>query len=555
MNEDILLSGDVDAIKEYLFETTYLPQIRGGSWLLIDCEEKVEGIVTESGGNTIYCGGGSFLFLVPSIEKARDLKKEIEQIYLDKTGTATITVTIERESAPLEDPGPIDGWASRLWQASGAKDDLGAGFALRASLIAADLREEKVQKRTAPFQEALPFAKRCDCCGKRLALASKEDQIRLSRPGEVTENLRVCRVCHTKHQNGRLGDSGTRGKFNEEFFKFMKKKDPRFAALQAPDLENLTQGMKRTHLAFIYADGNETGRLLGKARSENEYIAISKGLSEGTKNALFEALFKVCGPVLRCGGREDIFWPFEIVTISEDVFVLAQACYAWELGVEFLENYKNNVTKTVKNKLGKWPESWPEVTASCGIAIADVRYPVRYLRRLAEGSLKRAKKKAKEDPQNPKNAIDFIWLPNPILIESIEPLAGYYHHNDRSLTARPYSLEKARTLNGLVKRATELPRSQRHLWGEALERGIHASRNAIFYNIARMKDDEMIEFKDFLKDVTALAAPQGWKDPQSIWVERKEGETNPHCTALLDVLELAELHSMRKDRERKEEKA
>jgi len=539
MNENRLLSGDVDAIKEYVFETSFLPQIRGGSQLLIDCEKCIEDSIRLAGGGKIFCGGGRFLFQVPN-DKSDDLKRKIEQIYLEKTGAATVTVIIERELAPPKDPGPLNGWASRLWQASDVKDDLGGGFAFRASLIGANLREEKTQKKTAPFQEALPFAKRCDCCGKRMALASKNDQIRLSKPGEIAENLRVCRVCLTKDQKGRLGDHKTRGKFNEDFFEFMRKKDSQFAVSQAPDLENLTEGMKRKHLAFIYADGNEIGSLLRKARSEEEYMKISKGLSEGIKNALFEALFKVCGPTLSGHGKKENYWPFEIVTIGgDDIMVLVQACYAWELAVEFLENFEKYV-KALKKQ---------DITASCGIAIADVKYPVRYLRSLAEGSLKRAKKKAKEDPQNPKSAIDFIWLPNPVLSDSIEALAGYYYRNDRSLTARPYSLEDSRILNGLVKKAIELPSSQRHLWGEALERGVITSRNAIFYNIARMKEDKRIEFKDFLKDVTDLAAPEGWKASQSIWVERNDGETKKHYTALLDVLELAELRSMSKDKE------
>lgn len=548
MNEKILLSGDVDAIKDYVFETLYLPQIRGASQLLIECEKDVEDSVCQSGGEKIYCGGGSFLFLVP-IDKAPGLKDKIEHIYLDLTGAATVTVTFEEESVHIDDHRSLDGWALRIWQSSIAKgnpdegNDSGAGFALRASLIAAHLREAKSQKKTAPFEEVLPFAKRCDCCGKRMALASEKDLIRLSRPGEVVEILRPCRVCHAKHQFGRMGNSRTRGKFNEEFFEFMKKKDTQFAASrQAPDLENLTNGMKREHLAFIYADGNEIGSLLGKARSKDEYIAISKGLSEGTKKALFEALLKVCGPALRCGGREDIVWPFEIVTVGgDDVTVLVQACYAWELTVEFLENFEYYV----KDIIGQ------NVTASCGIAIADIKYPIRYLQRLAEGSLKRAKKKAKEDLENSKSAIDFIWLPNPVLSESIEALAGYYHRNDRSLTARPYSLKEARDLDRLAKQALKIPRSQRHIWGEALERGVHASRNAIFYNIARMKEDKRNEFENLLKEVTNLAAP---KAPQSIWVERKKGETTQYCTALLDVLELAELLSMSKDLTQKEER-
>ncbi|MDH7490605.1 MAG: hypothetical protein QHH80_14015 [Anaerolineae bacterium] len=65
MTQHLLLAGDVDAIKDFVFETSSLPQIRGGSDLLLKCEEEIRtGLQRRFNYEVIYCGGGSFLLEV-----------------------------------------------------------------------------------------------------------------------------------------------------------------------------------------------------------------------------------------------------------------------------------------------------------------------------------------------------------------------------------------------------------------------------------------------------------------------------------------------------------
>jgi hypothetical protein len=117
------------------------------------------------------------------------------------------------------------------------------------------------------------------------------------------------------------------------------------------------------------------------------------------------------------------------------------------------------------------------------------------------------------------------------------------------LTARPYTLDEAKCLKDLAADARDkIPSTQRHLWGEAIDRGINASRNAIFYNIARLSDEKKREsMEEFLAKVTALIAPGNLQGADSLWAFREYGGRSTRCTALLDVLELAELFSMRED--------
>ncbi len=550
MDKQVLLSGDVDAIKAYIFETSTLPQIRGGSQLLIECEEDICEFVKKLGGRVIYCGGGSFLFEVPA-KQAEQIKQEIERIYLNKTLVTTVTVVYEKTTLvlPVSTAKSQDGWAARLWQATEQATFQKNDFVYHTVVLGAHLREAKLQKILAPFFEALPFGKRCESCGKRMAMCLVPR--REPREQEVVEEIKVCCVCYTKHQKGQKGKTQTRGKFNEEFHRYCVQYYP-LKAYQPRDLDELNESANRKYLAFVYADGNEIGGLLSKVKNEQEYHTISHALCEGTQQALFGALTEVCKMAL----SHEKCWPFEVVNIGgDDVIVLIQAGYAWEVAVKFLENFEREVRKHIHNRLGEDIEerSIP-ITASCGIVIADVNYPIQYLESLATGLLKRAKKLAKTDKDNPQSTLDFLWLPNPMMSERIEPFMSYYEREDYNLTARPYTLEQAQKLVELSQQASEWSRSQRHQWGEALEKGLWVSLNAIYYNIARRSDKERHDLIRFLNAVGAVIAASNQSQPSPLWkMEKREEHKTEFRTALLDVLELAELRAMRKDVKEREE--
>jgi len=544
MPDFVFLAGDVDAIKDFVFESSSLPQVRGGSQLLIECEDAVRQYVTGKGGHEIYCSGGGFLFGLP-IEQAEEITRNIERIYLDKTLVATVTVIYEDSMPPATPSGSpsSDQWAGRLWQAA-QQVTLDGGFAHRIFALSARLREAKQSKVQFPFYEAWPFGKRCGSCGKRMAVC--EVSRREPKDRQRGERFKICSICQNKHSKGLEGQQRTRGKFNQLF---QEQFGPQ--ALQAPDLDHMVEpARQRKYLAFLYADGNDIGSLLAKVGTREQYQALSQALREGTQQALFDALNSVCGAALRQNKQH---WPFEIINIGgDDVTLLIQAGYAWEVAVGFLERFEREIRQRAQDKLQQWPQGWPEkITASCGIVIADGRYPMRYLELLAAGSLKRAKKLAKAQSQA-QSAVDFLWLPTPVMSERIESLMNYYQRDDRgfSLTARPYSLEQAKRLIELVRQASEWPRSQRYQWGEALEKGIWVSLSAIYYNVACHSLEKRWQLARFLNDVGALMTASG-NEPAPLW--KIDNQKNVWHTALLDVLELAELRAMRPDVAEQEE--
>jgi len=326
-------------------------------------------------------------------------------------------------------------------------------------------------------------------------------------------------------------------------------------AKQPHELDHLAKSAQRKYIDFLYADGNDIGRLSQKLQNEKDFSTLSKTLKESTQQALFEALQQVCGQELQ---RKEGFWPFEIVNIGgDDVTLLIQAGYAWDVAVEFLQRFEKEIKTRISGKdgLGFWPQGWPEkITASCGIAIADVKYPVRYLERLARDLLKQAKQEAKAKGCS---AINFLWLPNPVAVEKAEPLMAHYlqDHNGWQLTARPYDLERAKKMRALVEEAARWPRALRYRWGEALEKGGWVSFNTVYYDISRRKDEQRAQLAEFLIKVGELAQQKKseQKAPAPLWQSYEKDRERRWRTALLDILELAELSAMRPDvREEKE---
>ncbi len=527
MSEKVLLQGDVDAIKSYVFETSSLPQIRGGSQRLIKCEQEVERSVKREGGRTIYCGGGGFLFEVP-VTEAENIKRKIELIYLKYTQVATVTVVYEDvPELPLPAPNITDGWAGRLVKAHQEAQNAG-NFARRVAFLTARLREAKQQKQAKPFIEAFPFGKRCEICGKRVG-------------GHIVrypdETKQLCSVCYQRHQAGR-----------EERKEWPKKLTEMLGVdvqLEIPqDTNELVESSQRPYLAFLYADGNNIGRLLQQVKEGLEYEALSQGLYKGTKRALFEALWDVCRPAL----QKERVWPFEILNIGgDDVTLLIQAGYAWDVAIAFLDYFERYVREETENFLGRpWPTP---ITASVGIAIADAKHPVRYLEALATDLLNKAKAKAR---QADASAINFLWLPNAIAVTKAEAVTEQYKLGDFHLTARPFTLDQARKMQKVVNILAPWPRSLRHRWGEALEHGRWVALSQILYDLARRRNgahgEKVKELINALEELAAaFQAKQETMAPVHFWWPSKENGQHVWKTHLLDALELAELQAMRPD--------
>jgi CRISPR/Cas system-associated protein Cas10 (large subunit of type III CRISPR-Cas system) len=546
----VLILGDVDKVKSYVYETTKLPEIRGASQLLNDLNyEKLEELFEKrlSKECLIYNGGGSFLAISPE-SLADDLINEVKNTYLLETKTATITCVKSnplgffeffRGLMPYDNKGirELKGSGIGLWLLKSHygkfsmqnKDEWfekrkinseeieickRKGFGELISKLSAELRKEKDQKEYIPFFEAIPIGRRCQSCGKRVAT-----QVDIITPEESED---ICEICYIKRCRGR----GERLRFLEAFINWIKiNKNPNFKeilALKIPKhLDELVS--LNGYWAFIYADGNDIGSLLEKAKSPSSYRHISESLQEGTKNSLFEAIYETFRKKL----IEDEKLHFEIINIGgDDISIIIAAPFAFDFSAKFMEFFEKNL-----EKLGK--EFGKKITISLGIAICKSTYPVYFAEKIADSLLKDAKSKYKELPEDEKEStLSYLYLTSSIAAESSrEIIKNVYENEKRILTLRPYTRSQFKfLLNKSFELKKLLKASQRNKLMEALSKGKLQSINFLFYQIARMQNKREEALRILEEINKEFNANGGWTT-----VDGKD------ATPLLDLLEFIKI--------------
>lgn len=540
-----LMMGDTDAIKAFVFETSILPEIRGGSEILSSLEDEIPELIKKSfphDAQLIYCGGGGFLAIVRD-GKAEELKQRIEQLYYEKTTTATITVVYTQAIAYGElDSGlplPVHGNLEQIQGNGIAKDLLASHFdAFNAPVgqrrqrknfgewiaqLVSQMQRAKRQKSITPFVETLPIHRRCDSCGKR--------------PSAVYERTRdeeICTVCWAKRRQGR-----NKWRYVSKFECWLKKRGRGDLKFQVP--ESLSDISKTGRIAVIYADGNNMGDLLQRV----DKLELFKKVSETLETATHDALFSALADALDVPDNGQLKAPFEIIALGgDDAIVVVPSNMGWDVARKLVSYFEEH--PQIKELQQALPRSPKRLTMSAGVAIADEKYPVGFLMGLAQGLLKKAKQRAR---QTYSGTICHLWLRAPIISESAELLLTSLYYKrlgnyECRLTARPYTWQEADDLSRLADQLRAVPKSQRRALAEALERGLHVSLNYALYQAARHTDYKL---QPIFAESRKLVESRHLNTTMSncFWVEvpDEEGKTRHWETALLDALELVDLYS------------
>ena len=543
-----LLSADTDRTQEYVFESSRLPEIRGGSLLLTDLNEdkawiedgvprSVRGVFEKHGlphnhtddnppSCIIYAGGGSLLALVPR-EMADVVADEIEGLFPRATDLATITC---------------------VWREVGPEDM--AQFDQLMPVQEMALKRAKGLKEPRPFIETLPFAQRCRSCGQRPATTT----LTIGTSEHV-----ICGPCLLKHNYGRgparghwfemfkgfLEDEGLRG----DFYAPRKKETLELATPNdLGDIGAAAQGKKSGYIGFIYADGDEVGDYVQSRPTVQEYHDASDRLRAITQESVFRALAdsltvrQITRLSADTGKEERVHLiPFEIITIGgDDVLLIVPADAALDVAQRISQYFGEGMAEAER-------EEERTLTMSVGVVLAQHHTPVRTLRDLAGQLLKNGAKlrrrQTKEDG-NPEACIDFLVLKSQAMLGStLSELRGEPPYlieragEKLLLTHSPYTLSELEALLGDLKALQELafPTSQLHLLASTLQKGRHAATLFYQYQIARLqKADE--KQAQILIDLGRRWSPAHSVDP--IPWSRTHTRGVKYQTALLDLAEL-----------------
>jgi len=417
MGRKLLVSFDTDRIKEYVFATGKLKEIRGASAIL---DELNRWDMVEQGrefrAEKIYANGGSGMFMVP-VAHANALIQAVEKVYRVQTWTGSIT------SASTELP---DGFTNQ--------DDVRPHL----QTLAYRLRLKKDENVLTQQLLTHPFLRICDSCGEQYA----------SQNVTEPESELLCRSCQNKRDKNSEIQADIEGVINAEaedaehklwkclLGKLARAGYPMTGKNRPEDFGDLGEMSEpKNYMGLIYADGDSMGQALEQLGNLNEVKQFSKVVDDAIYDAVYEAILKY---LLPGGGK---YFPFDILMLGGDDLVMVTTAHkALEVSMKITEKF----SELTKAGLGK------PLTLSAGVAIAHAKFPFSSLLKLAEDALKFAKKEAAKRRRRAETAkeglINFIVVSNSNSLNFDD-----YHRETLSdegqnlyRTLRPYSLADLR---------------------------------------------------------------------------------------------------------------
>lgn len=295
-----LVCFGTDRIKQYLFATNRLKEIRGASALLADLDEERKRKLADSyRENNLACSaGGGAAVLVSTRREAEELIAETEQRFQ----AATITASITGICLPYEENGPKFG--ERMAE---------AGELLRRAEAA------KAKLTTLPIE---PYMRLCDSCGQQAAATRASD-----RSGDW-----LCHSCDKKREYG----SKKREGFFKDFVEWSGSEQWQEVKMTS-DLDGIGAiASAPNYVGFVALDGNHMGHLLDKPETVKQYRQFPDGLHDLTRNQTFAAL-------QRYGTPRNGVAPFEIVLIGgDDVLFITAADVAVEVTMAIAEGFESD---------------------------------------------------------------------------------------------------------------------------------------------------------------------------------------------------------------------
>jgi len=509
-----LLYGGATRIKEYVFESSKLPEIRGASALLdyinitlvpalfkkpdphefSDTYQRLEKygasfeLVPEC---LIYANGGEFLAFSP-VSQTAALAQNIERIYALETMSAQAVVVGETFSLYEIATGlaePDQQLPPRLenLKIKGFGNIVSYLSVLRYKrrefnpilLRDGSLREER---HVATFDTFAP-ARRCDSCDQRTAIL-EAPQIEAEQP------RRLCEACARKTAVGQRLREKRGGKWlADKGFSWQIPLDlPDWAekinklnggrARLANDLTEIAQASQPNgFIGVVYADGNNMGGLLQEIKTPSHYRQFAQAVYAVLLDTVVETLESKLEP--RSSNEGELYYPFEILSVGgDDLYLFVPASSAIEIALEICErvekklaeielfkiaaNFSPEKIERYEPKVGwKRKETQSKVALSGGVILAPASTPVFFLDQLVQELLKSAKKKAvslrKQCYQG--GTLDFMALKSVTMVNDRVAdwrketliLVNKSKNKTLRLTGRPYTLPEIAGLLTSVK--------------------------------------------------------------------------------------------------------
>lgn len=452
-----LVSLDTDRVKEYVFATGRLREIKGASAILDHLNRvKTKELINNHNGSLIFAGGGSALASFATENEANAYKDEVVALYATETAAATITgILVDYDPA--------------------------ADFRDTFKRAARKLRSAKDAGRSMPGMLATGWMGRCQRCGEYPAIHHQ------SLPGGAEAGL--CAACTLKRQAADNPAIGPAAHLRETGSEMWDK-------LDVPnELDGV--GSKSTpanYIGFIYADGNGIGGFIeNQLKTEDALRAFSKILED----SMLAAVDAAAGPAI--GLRLPIV---PVLIGGDDVILIVPAQIALPMAASLCVNFGNEIAvrieQAIENKQLQFQGDPPQITMSAGVALAKTSYPIFALHELAKELQDSAKRQSADLSQKygPQPTLDYrvittssanTWEKTRQLEMRLRQTGR--NHLERWATARPYPCRRVEGLTrptwpDIAESARQLrlngfPRNKLQLWETILQNEFSLERTLL----------------------------------------------------------------------------
>jgi len=546
---------DTDHIKQYVFATDKLKEIRGASALLDELNriwmtKRLHRLFRSVGGvegydPVIYANGGAGMFVVPS-EYAQTFIQIVRRKYWRRTITGSITGVAEELPEnwnPSDNTKQVHAVMQRL--------------AYKKEIVSAENREHVAMRSYALFRD-------CDSCDTEYAT-------------EIYEEELLCRSCVLKRKKDqqikalirqdirpllqRTEQSAPTSKQLWHRLLFSLRNDLLFLKdefetneLDRPqDVSELGElSTPANYLGLIYADGNNMRKILTTIDTLPAMKAFSETVDEAIYHAVGKAVSRYLPPVYHKNSNQWRF-PFDVLLLGGDDLVMICTAHTTidvaiavvnEFQAETQRRFNDDMTKSLFNEK-TWELIHNGVTLSASLVLAHAKYPFGSMLALADNALKFTKtgySKLRREEQdvtckgmvnfmvvNASNSLDFKDIYRYDL-RGQDPDSGAIAYR----TLRPYSVEQMEQLQDGIKNFVHgVPKTKLHQLRDAIFLGINRGMLETLATLLRAKEQHKEYIKKFIKQFAGDA--QDFAYP---WYRVQKKGKAEYYTPLLDAIEL-----------------
>jgi hypothetical protein len=387
-------------IKQYVYETPGLPEIRGASILLDEVVEKMAQEVAQKIGQecVLQTAASTLIFLAP---EAADWTLRLKRAFYEQTLVA-FCASAAHEVA-------LQAFLSNY------------GECMRAFLAAMDADRYKAE---LPVWECLPFETRCVFCKKRAS-------VDLTKPAGGGERVPICQACERKRNAGDADKRRELGIRPLQDAGILSRKDVRqdlrkvFEKFFAPDEEKrdlwyraFTGGLNelvpetderesKKQVAFIYGDGSNFGQITKNLDSLAMSLQWTRRAELVNRAAIALALSRSLHESLQDNAKLQRM-PFEVLVIGGDDFSLfVWSRLALRFCQQFLELTDLEYAKGDPNRciVGETP-----ICYGVGCLISDEKAPAQRVVEFTEANLLKFAKRGVKTHQ--RGALAFLFTTN-----------------------------------------------------------------------------------------------------------------------------------------------